>query len=706
MRARWEVAKLPSLFFLLGLGLGRASLFGSLSPFGAAWVLATYWKEGWSLALWALGGATAGAFSHGGWLGGAETLFLSLAAILYGEARGKPSWQGAPWFLALLVTATLVGLPFAFWDHFPGPWAQATAQALLIPLLAFLWYPALAAYPGRPPEEERLAVTVALVVGAMVLVGGLGRSDALGFQPGEAASVVMALLASSLAGPLWGASTGLLLGMGSYLFGEGNGLLAGSWALGGLVAGLFIPWGRIPAALGFFLGVLVPLLAAPSFWIPGGGPFLSLLVGLGLFLILPPSFLDIRWWKRKPWPWKRSAGTTVALRVLPGGRNPAAGAGQEDPSLDYASLFRELAATFATAPSPTLAPRVEAEAHQIENMVRHIRGEVCRHCPSHGACWRSQGVQTAHLVQELILQTQRQGHLSRSHLKGFWVTTCLRPGEMVVAVNMAVELQKMQRRLQGELSFVRSLMASHWQSLARALAEMEKPKAPRPTDQLLHYQVGVARRARPGRWVSGDSYLVKEVGPHLLVALSDGMGVGEGASRQSQKAVRLLEKLLDAGVECETAVQFLNTFLLLSSPDESFTTLDLLLLDRRHGQARWMKVGAAPGYWVRRGQPVAVFGPPAPPLGILEDIPVEMRELHLQPGDWVVLVSDGIYELGGDEGTEDWVAGFLATGQGRPPAHLAEGLVEAAARRPSPGSEDDLTALVVRLMPRRLWAQA
>lgn len=703
MEAFYERAKVPGILFLLGAVLARASLFGTLHPFGAAWTLASFWKGGWPFALWSLGGATLGAFSRGGWAGGLETALLALAAVLYGEARGKPSWQGAPWFLALLVTGTLVGLPFAFWGDVPGPWMQAAVQALLIPLLAFLWYPALAFYGDKPSGEDRLPVMVALVVGAMVLVGGLGRADAAGFQPAEGAAVTLTLLAATLGGPLWGASTGLLLGVGSYLFGQGSGLLGTAWALGGLLAGLFVGWGRFPAALAFFLGALLPLLAAPAFWVPGGGIVLSLWAGTGLFLVLPPGLLAVGWWKRRPWP--QPQGRAVALRVLPGGRKEAPGSPSDKPSLDYPAFFREMAAAF----SPPLSSSdggEELSPPVLGGMVNHIRGEVCRHCPSHGACWRSQGAQTAHLLQELILQARRQGRLSRSHLKGFWVTGCLRPGEMVVAVNMAVELQKMRRKLQGELTFVRSLVASHWQSLARALAEMEKPRPPVAAEHLLHYQVGVARRAKPGRWVSGDSYLVKEMGPHLLVALSDGMGVGEGASRQSQKAVRLLEKLLDAGVECETAVQFLNTFLLLSSPDESFATLDLLLVDRRQGRARWMKVGAAPGYWVRRGQPVAVFGPPAPPLGILEEIPVEVRELQLHPGDWVVLVSDGVWEREGDDGAEDWVAGFLATGHGRPPAYLAEGLVEAAARRRPQGSDDDLTALVVRLMPRRLWAQA
>ena len=65
MEAFYERAKVPGILFLLGALLARASLFGTLHPFGAAWTLASFWKGGWPFALWSLGGATLGAFSRG-----------------------------------------------------------------------------------------------------------------------------------------------------------------------------------------------------------------------------------------------------------------------------------------------------------------------------------------------------------------------------------------------------------------------------------------------------------------------------------------------------------------------------------------------------------------------------------------------------------------------------------------------------------------
>src|SRR5690606_9215956 len=71
-------------------------------------------------------------------------------------------------------------------------------------------------------------------------------------------------------------------------------------------------------------------------------------------------------------------------------------------------------------------------------------------------------------------------------------------------------------------------------------------------------QSAVAQVAR--QEVSGDSYVITTLkeGKELLV-LSDGMGVGEPASVQSQTAVRLLENMLNSGFDKEVALDTINS---------------------------------------------------------------------------------------------------------------------------------------------------
>lgn len=62
----------------------------------------------------------------------------------------------------------------------------------------------------------------------------------------------------------------------------------------------------------------------------------------------------------------------------------------------------------------------------------------------------------------------------------------------------------------------------------------------------------------------GDTFLMKDLpGGRKGIALSDGMGSGEEAFRDSTMVVEMLEELLEAGFPVETAVQMMNTALVI-----------------------------------------------------------------------------------------------------------------------------------------------
>ena len=59
--------------------------------------------------------------------------------------------------------------------------------------------------------------------------------------------------------------------------------------------------------------------------------------------------------------------------------------------------------------------------------------------------------------------------------------------------------------------------------------------------------------------VSGDSYSFFEEDGGLTMILSDGVGSGESASKDSSRIVDLTERILDAGLGLRMAVQLLDT---------------------------------------------------------------------------------------------------------------------------------------------------
>lgn len=207
---------------------------------------------------------------------------------------------------------------------------------------------------------------------------------------------------------------------------------------------------------------------------------------------------------------------------------------------------------------------------------------------------------------------------------------------------------------------------------------------------------GVSARTKEGQAVSGDAgaWFRTEEGI-LFVLLCDGMGSGEDARRESTLAIGLLERFLRSGMEPEDALNTLNSALALRWEEEGgFTTIDLFSLDLCTGEAGFYKLGAAPTYVRRRGTVTRISGGTMPAGLNTGEGGADVSRLRLEPGDSVVLVSDGI----ADTGEDGWIRQALARYDGSDPKSLSAELVQESARRE--GATDDCTAVVLTVKAR------
>jgi stage II sporulation protein E len=206
---------------------------------------------------------------------------------------------------------------------------------------------------------------------------------------------------------------------------------------------------------------------------------------------------------------------------------------------------------------------------------------------------------------------------------------------------------------------------------------------------------GFSRAKKDGE-VSGDSFQALELpdGRQALI-LSDGMGTGPKAAQESRATVRLLEKLLAAGLEKDLILRTLNSILALRSPEERFATLDLALLDPYQGEVEFIKVGSCPSF-IKRGRTVTVINPSAPPLGILPAVAAAVTRKRLRAGDILLMVSDGVLEARGHRTPGlDWLVDYLSRSDAEP-EELASMVLDLAGRRAG-GVPDDMTALAVKV---------
>ncbi|MFW5996251.1 MAG: SpoIIE family protein phosphatase [Halanaerobiaceae bacterium] len=195
--------------------------------------------------------------------------------------------------------------------------------------------------------------------------------------------------------------------------------------------------------------------------------------------------------------------------------------------------------------------------------------------------------------------------------------------------------------------------------------------------------------------VSGDTYLYKpQSGGSDLLILSDGMGVGRKAARESRSAISLFENLVDAGFGEELVLKTVNSALFFRSRRESFTTMDVSIFDTFTGKLKIYKIGAVSTF-IKRGWDVWEINSSSLPAGIIENINIEHDVVELQDGDFVIMISDGV--LDANRRVEDkisWFKQLLMNSSFEDSADFANYIAETVRDY---SSIDDRTVIVARV---------
>jgi len=212
---------------------------------------------------------------------------------------------------------------------------------------------------------------------------------------------------------------------------------------------------------------------------------------------------------------------------------------------------------------------------------------------------------------------------------------------------------------------------------------------------------GVAKAPKAGGAVSGDSYTFMSNGDgKYIVALSDGMGSGQKAYAQSKVTINLLEQFMESGFDKDTSVSLINSILMLKSGDDSFSTIDLSVIDLFGGEVEFVKIGAAPTF-IKKGGKVETVRSASLPIGILSNIEVELAHKKVENGDFIIMVSDGVVDaFKGDENDDSRLIEFIRKIKSINPQWIADSILDEANRICEGRPGDDMTVLVAKVWKR------
>lgn len=215
--------------------------------------------------------------------------------------------------------------------------------------------------------------------------------------------------------------------------------------------------------------------------------------------------------------------------------------------------------------------------------------------------------------------------------------------------------------------------------------------------------MGIARCTKQEEAVSGDSFscMNLETGKAVL-SISDGMGSGKRAFEESQAIMDLTEEMLEAGFGHETTIRLIHSILMEHPEKQSFSTLDLSMVDLYTADMEIMKIGGAPTF-IKRGQRVETIEAATLPMGILDQMELASMRRKLYNNDIIVMVSDGVLDGIGrmfpDEDRTERLAQEIASMYMGNPKDIAKSLLKAAGGDKE--VRDDMTILVASLYEKR-----
>jgi len=206
---------------------------------------------------------------------------------------------------------------------------------------------------------------------------------------------------------------------------------------------------------------------------------------------------------------------------------------------------------------------------------------------------------------------------------------------------------------------------------------------------------GIEKVVKGKERISGDNfslYYCQE--GQFVAALSDGMGSGIAAYKESERVVNLLEQFLEAGFTKETAVRMINSALLVRGPEQFFSTIDMCSLDLYTGVCEFLKVGASTTF-IRRENWVETISSTSLPAGVFHKLDMDCTSKKLYDGDMVILLTDGVMDALPAAHQEGMMKDIIMEHETENPRELASYILNRVRQYRDGEPEDDMTVLVM-----------
>lgn len=209
----------------------------------------------------------------------------------------------------------------------------------------------------------------------------------------------------------------------------------------------------------------------------------------------------------------------------------------------------------------------------------------------------------------------------------------------------------------------------------------------------------ISARNLAAQYVAGDFYDVFPLADGALgIVVADVAGKGIGASLIVASVKAVLPLVAD-GRRPHTTLIELNRRLHATRAGREFVAMAYGRYEPQSGMLELANAGLPDPYLVRASGPPEVLSVPGPrlPLAVRRDVSYEVLTVRLEPGERVVMFTDGLPEattFSGEQVGYESLTSFIAAAT-QPSGDLINELFALLQNNTTPGLEDDWTALVL-----------
>lgn len=764
---------------ILAFFIGRVSLIGGLAPFGVA-----YFASSLSASVSSTAICTSLILATLTWMDRAEFLFkqfsiMVLFWIISSFVENAKSVKSLARPIILFISVLTINIfPMFFKTFILYDLAISIFEAAITVMIYYILRRGInLLLADNKKNFLEVEEVISLSVVGILAIAGFRNISLLGIEIRSLLCIFAVLLLARFKGAGVGAATGICMGMISVFTNSDNSIITinviSSYALSGLMAGLFRPMGNIGIILGFITGN-----AVLTYFLNGSTEILisfrDIIISSIMLYMMPAKVINKI--GSNLYDQKINLETAVANEQLINNTNAV------QKLSAFSKAVEELAFSFESVPQPEFFPNKD----DITDFIDSVVDRVCKQCKMCDYCWERKFHATYQTMFEIMEILEKNSKISLEEVrKCFNYDSCAKTKDMVGAINNLYELYRVNTLWKKRLGESRGIVSQQLQGVSKIIAKIANDidtqfyysnefenkikrelqnnnwkvakikvfydednnmkieirnsgcfgenKCRKEMNEIISNAVGknvcrtsmqcghgkllcqnnfvccetyditfgVCKRSKSLE-VSGDSYTNIELSDgKYIIGLSDGMGYGRVAANSSQTAINLLEKFLESGFDKNTAVKIINSALVLKSADHSYATLDISAVDLYTGMVEFVKIGAVPTYIKRKDRIETIKGASLP-AGILANIDMDLCDRQLEPGDFLVMVTDGVTEvLKAEDGYKEWITDFLENTHLESPQLLAESIILESVQLSGGFANDDMTVLVAKL-----WAKS